>query len=218
MHTVLRVVDLSHPVGPAMQVYPGDPAPIFSPAATLERDGFNLLHVAMGSQTGTHIDAPYHFRADGATVDQIDPAMLVGVGVRCDVRSSVDGRRITWADIEVHASELEPGRILLLHTGWDVHYGTPAYFEHPFLDVEAARRILDLGVRVIGIDAPSLDNTGHDSGDFPCHRLIAGAGGVIAENLTRLEQVDFPRPMVSLLPIKLEGADGAPIRAVAIEL
>jgi kynurenine formamidase len=59
---------------------------------------------------------------------------------------------------------------------------------------------------------------GQQSEDYPAHRLILGVGGVIAENLTNLEAVDFPNPFLSLLPVKLGGSDGAPVRAVALSM
>jgi len=105
---------------------------------------------------------------------------------------------------------------VLIHTGWARHYGTPAYFDHPFLHPDAVRRMLDRGVRTFCIDAPSIDPT--PDHELAAHLLVADAGGVIGENFRNLELVDWPDPFVSCLPIKLEGADGAPVRAVAMEL
>jgi len=119
------------------------------------------------------------------------------------------------------ADRLGEGVVVLLHTGWSRHYGTPAYFDNPFLDAGACRRILDSGVRTICIDAINLDETpddDHPGEGFPVHHLIAGAGGVIGEILRRLEDVDWGDPFVMCLPIALEAADGAPVRAVAVEL
>ena len=76
---------------------------------------------------------------------------------------------------------------MLIHTGWARHYGTPAYFDHPYLDPEAVERMLALGVRTFCIDAPSIDPTPDD--DLAAHLLIADAGGVIGENFRNLEEV-----------------------------
>ena len=110
---------------------------------------------------------------------------------------------------------------MLLHTGWDAHYGTPAYFENPYLDADACRRLLERGVRTNGLDALNLDETPddqHPGVGFPCHHLIADLGGVIIENLRGLGDIDFADPFISVLPSRLEAADGAPVRAVAVEL
>jgi kynurenine formamidase len=111
--------------------------------------------------------------------------------------------------------------MLLLHTGWDAHWGTDAYVGHPFLDGEAAERVVAAGVRTVGLDALSLDETvpdGEPAGGFAAHLALLGAGGVIVENLRGLEQVRSAEPLVSVLPLRLAGADGAPVRAVAFDV
>jgi kynurenine formamidase len=202
-------------------VYPGDPLPRFTPAATIGQDGYNVLHVQMGSQTGTHLDAPYHFLQDGGRVEDLDLDQLCAPAVVVDVRGKGAREAITWADLRPHAGDLRPGVILVLHTGWSRYWGSVTYAEHPFLDGAAARQVVERGVRTVAIDAMSLDETvdtqEHPSG-FAAHFAVLGAGGAIAENLRNLEALDFPDPVVSILPIRFRGADGAPVRAVALEL
>ncbi|WP_433363695.1 cyclase family protein [Actinoplanes sp. CA-142083] len=217
----MRIVDLSVPVGPGTQVYPGDPVPRFTVHATVREDGFNLLHLEVGSQTGTHVDAPYHFRDDAPRLHELDLGLFVGPGVLLDVRGAKARERITWERLSPYADRLGPGVIALICTGWSAHYGTPAYFDHPYLDADACRRMLDLGVRTFCLDAINIDETPdetHPGDGYPVHHLIAEAGGVIGENFRNLEQVDFPNPIVSCLPVALENADGAPVRAVAMQL
>ncbi len=209
---VRRVVDLSVPIGPDTQVYPGDPLPRLTPHATIARDGYNLLALHLGSQTGTHIDAPYHVRADGTPVDELDLALCAGPATVLDARGVGPREPITWD--RIGAARMAP--IVLVDTGWSRHYGTPVYFDHPFLDPDAVRRMLDLGVRTFCVDAPSIDPTPDE--DLAAHLLVADAGGVIGENFRNLERVDWPDPFVSCLPIRLAGADGAPVRAAAFQL
>lgn len=218
---VHRIVDLSHPVDDSTPVYPGDPEPAFTPATTIADDGYNVLHVRMGSQTGTHLDAPYHFLEDGARVEELDLGSLCAPAVVVDVRGQQARQPIMWEDLEPYSSSLTSGVILVLHTGWSEHWGTDAYADHPFLDAAAAKRVVAAGIRTVAIDAMSLDETtdatNHPSG-FAAHFAVLGAGGTIAENLTNLADIDFPDPVVSILPILFRGADGAPVRAVAMEL
>ena len=209
---VRRIVDLSVPVGPDTQVYPGDPEPGFTPHSTIPIDGYNVLALHLGSHTGTHIDAPYHVRADGSRLDDLELGLCTGPATVVDVRGLGPREPITWDRIA--AARLAP--IVLIHTGWSRHYGTQAYFDHPFLDAAAVRQMLGLGVRTFCIDAPSIDLT--PDRNLPAHLLIADAGGVIGENFRNLDLVDWADPFVSCLPIKLAGADGAPVRAVALEL
>ncbi|MEU4689040.1 cyclase family protein [Actinoplanes sp. NPDC023714] len=210
---VRRIVDLSVPVGTTTQVYPGDPVPRLSVHATVEADGFNLLHVDMGSQTGTHVDAPYHFDPSGPMLHELDLGLFTGPAAVLDFRGLAPRTPITW-DLLAPAA-WHP--IVLICTGWSAFYGTDEYFDHPYLDADACRRMLGLGVRTFCIDAINIDETPSPIG-YPVHHLIAAAGGVIGENFRDLERIDFPDPLVSLLPIALENADGAPVRAVAMQL
>ncbi len=218
---VQRIVDLSVPVGPQTVTYPGDPRPSLTVHSTIERDGFNLLDVHLGSQSGTHVDAPYHFEEDGARIDELDLGLFAGPGVVVDATGLGPRGVVTWEHLAPAVEDIRPGTIVLLRTGWDRHYGAPAYFENPYLDAGACGRLLDLGVRTIGLDAINLDETpdeDHPGVGFPCHHLIAAVGGVIIENLRGLDGIDFADPFISCLPIRLEAADGAPVRAVAVEL
>ena len=214
-----RVVDLSVPLDEDTQVYPGDPLPVIRPATTLAADGYNVLHVHMGSQTGTHVDAPYHVRADGLRIDELPLTRFLAPLVVADVRGLAPRTPIGW-DALRSVPGLTAGVALVLHTGWAFHRGTAAYFDHPYLAPSATRQLIDLGVLTVGLDAPSLDETVLDSGrpELPSHQLVAAAGGVIVENLTALETVDLANPWLSVLPLRLTGADGAPCRAVALAL
>ena len=215
------IVDLSVPVNAETQVYPGDPVLRFSVHSTIARDGFNLLNVSMGSQTGTHVDAPFHFSETGLKIDEVPLDRFVGTGVMVDARAVGARGRITWAHIAPVAAQITPGCIIILHTGWSEHYGTETYFENPFLDADACRRLIELGVKTFAIDAINIDETPdetHPGEGFPVHHLIADVGGVICENMTNVAAIDFEAPFISLLPIAFEAADGAPIRAVAIAL
>ncbi len=219
---VQRIVDLSIVLDPDTQIYPGDPKPEFHPAATIEADGANVLALELGSHSGTHVDAPYHFIAEGSPLEDCDPNLFTGPVVIADVRHRSDRELITLRDLDSYTDRLGHGVILALETAWsDRYYGSDRYYRHPFLDPAACSRILDLGVRTLVIDALNPDPTepAGSKPDFPVHQLFLGAGGIIAENLTNLAAVDFPDPLLCLFPIRLGAdADGAPCRAVALEL
>lgn len=215
-----RIVDLSLPIDESTQVFPGDPEPRIRPATTIAEHGYNLLSVNIGSQTGTHVDAPYHFAEGGLRLDELPLSLFIGPAVVLDVRTDAPREQISWDRLARYEAALRERSIAILHTGWSSRYGTPSYFDHPFLDAAAAQRMLDLGVRTFLLDAPNLDETpdaAHPGEGYPVHHLIADAGGVIGENLRNVEQIDFD-PLVSCLPITLVGADGAPVRAVAFSL
>jgi kynurenine formamidase len=217
---VRRLIDLSHSVDAGTTVYPGDPEVRLSDAATIADDGFNVLHVHMGSQTGTHVDAPYHFLAEGARIDELELGHFVAPAVVADLRGVGARAAITWESLQPLSDRLRPDAMVLLHTGWDEHWGRETYFDHPYLTADAAERLVALGVRTVGIDALSIDRTvleGEHPTGFATHHVLLGAGGVIVENLTNLAALGQAEVLVSVLPIRLTGADGAPVRAVAME-
>jgi kynurenine formamidase len=218
---VRRAVDLSLAVDSGTQVYPGDPHVRFTRAATIEADGFNLLGVEMGSQSGTNCDAPYHFEADGARIDEVPLDLFAGPAVLVDVRGTPARTAIDADAVRPYLPRLGPGTIAVFHTGWSAHYGTPRYFDHPYVGEDACRLLLDAGVRTLCVDTLNLDETpddAHPGAGFPVHHLVARAGGVLVENLTGLERVDWPEPFLTVFPLRLTGADGSPTRAVALEL
>jgi kynurenine formamidase len=220
---VSKIVDLSLVLDPGTQVFPGDPQPRFRVATTIAGDGYNLLALELGSQSGTHVDSPYHFLDSGPVLEECPLSLFVGPAVVADVRGHGPRDAITWADVEPWAPVLGPGVVLALHTGWsDEHYGTERYFDHPFLDADACSKLLALGVRTFLVDCINIDETVLEAGatrSFPCHDQIAAAAGIISENVTNLGAIDFEHPLISLLPIRLGGpADGAPCRAVALQL
>ena len=217
---VQRVIDLSVAVDAETVVYPGDPRPRFEVHSTIENQGFNLLAIHLGSQSGTHVDAPYHFEEDGLRLDAIPVDRFVGPGVVIDATDLGARGEIRWEHVAPVADRLRPGVIALLRTGWSRHYGAPAYFENPFLEAEACQRMLELGVRTFCIDAINIDETpdaDHPGVGFPSHHLISRAGGVIGENF-RLDDLPDGDFLVACTPVRLTGADGGPVRAVAIQL
>src|SRR3569833_1321037 len=136
---IRRVVDLSLAIDPSTQVYPGDPEVRFRPAATIERDGFNLLELELGSQSGTNCDAPLHFLADASPIDTVPLELFIGPAVLIDVRGKAPREAITAADAAPYLRAAAPGTIAVFHTGWPQHYRTAAYIDHPILTPEACQ-------------------------------------------------------------------------------
>ncbi|MGW5266707.1 cyclase family protein [Microbispora sp. NPDC004025] len=213
------IVDLSVPVVSGMPVYPGDPEVEIAPALTVVAEGVNVLGLHLGSQSGTHVDAPFHIDDTLPTLDDVPLERFLGPAAVLDVRGLPPRSPVTPGTLEAVSGRLRPGTVLLVATGWDEHWGTPDYHAHPYLTEETARLIVAAGVRTVGIDALSVDPTPAPA-DLPAHRALCGAHAVIAENLRNLgplleAQAAGRRVEVSLLPLRLTGADGAPVRAVA---
>lgn len=220
--TSTGIVELSHKLNPAVQTYPGDTPFSCHPLGTSEKDGYNTRFVTIGSHCGTHIDAPFHFFADGKTIDQIPLFDLIAPAVIVDLshKNLKARQKITWADLAAYADRFRVGKIVLMNTGWSKYWGTEAYYSHPFFARDVAENLFKLGITVVGIDTLNPDETPYEGvggeDGFEFHNVILGGGGVIAENLTNLSSlVEGDDWVISLIPLNLEGSDGSPIRAFA---
>lgn len=212
----MKIIDLSHLFSPAMPFWPGTDAPRFTDSYIVERDGFAEKRIEFCTHNGTHVDAPAHILPDGRTLDDIPADRFVGRAAVLDFRRH--------ARPEIDRSDLIPWieagsdfDYLLLWTGWSERWGRADYFrDYPALTEPAARWAVDLGLKGLGVDAPSVD--GPDSTELPVHRTLLGGGMVIVENLTNLGRVPVRGAVFSCLPWRIADGDGAPVRAAAIIL
>lgn len=216
MFKVKKIVDLSVPLTNDTPIYPGDPEPNISVAATIENEGYNLHYVHIGSHTGTHVDAPYHICPTGEKIDESDLHLFIGTGVVISVLGKEEQEPIGLSDVEAYLKQLSPGKIILFHTGWSQYTGEEKYFHHPYVEVDVIHEMIKRGIRTFFIDALNIDAAGNTS--FPVHHAIAAVNGILAENLTNFEAIDFPDPLVTAFPLHIVGSDGSPVRAVAIEV
>ncbi|KAJ7655601.1 putative cyclase [Mycena polygramma] len=216
----MDIVDLSHSMKPGMQIYPGDPIFSCTCATSVEKDGYSVRSLSMGSHTGTHVDAPSHFFAEGKSIEQIPLRTFIGRALVIDLTNKGPREAINWTDdLAPHASQMAPDVILLLRTGWSQYWCTDKYLEHPFLERAVAEQIIATGVQVVGVDTLSPDETRLDgTGSFGAHEVILGAGGIIAENLTNLHALDGSEYIVNLVPLNIDGSDGSPVRAFASKI
>ncbi|SEG62391.1 Kynurenine formamidase [Thermomonospora echinospora] len=213
-----ELVDLSVPIVTGMPVYPGDPAVVVAQALTVTNSGVNVNRLHMGSQSGTHVDAPYHIDDHLPRLEHLPLERFTGPAVVADARGRPPR---TPLGPQVLPEGLGPGVVLLVATGWSALWGSPDYLAHPYLAPETCTAIVAAGVRTVGIDALSVDRTpaGDEEFSLAAHRVLGEAHGVIAENLTGLDRLLEAQRAgraieVSLFPIRLSG-DGAPVRAVA---
>jgi len=194
---IRRVIDPSMPLDDRTTFSPGDPEPRVCAATMIAADGWNVARLELGSHSGRHCDAPFHFLEERPRLDALPLERFLGPGVVVDATGLAPRTPIGWDPVAPHAARLRPGAIVLLRTGWDDHRGTDADFDHPTLDGDACAAILERGVRTIGIDAINLDETRRaelDRSTFRCHAQISAVGGVIVENLVGLGAIDFPDP------------------------
>jgi arylformamidase len=205
---MLRTIDITIPLSPRLPVYPGDPRFEMTPVQRLS-DGapYNLSHLSLGTHSGTHVDAPYHFQADGATVDKLSLDILIG---RVKVVELPVRERIDRADVA--ALDLHDEIRLLFKTRMSGQLDKPELQENfVYLTPEAATHLVAAGIKLVGIDSPSVEKFGRD--DFAAHRTLLRAGVVIVEALD-LSNVSPGIYDLTCLPLLVAGADGAPARVV----
>ncbi len=205
-----RVIDISVPNERGMHVYPGDPVLEVSPARRIARgDVCNLSLLTMGSHTGTHVDAPYHFLPDGPRLGEVPLDRMVGEALVVDLRgrAAVDGAAL--ADVP-----LRPGDILLCRTDNSERWAAPEFRrDFTYVTEDGAEGIVARGARALGMDYLSIEKFG--STDFPVHRRLLGAGIFVIEGLD-LRGVEAGRYTLVCLPLKFPDLDGAPARAVLL--
>ena len=209
-----RIVDLTHPVFHAMPVFPGDPQVQIEVLRSLDAGQYRLSRVTLGTHAGTHLDAPRHCIADGQTVDQILLDNLVGWAEVLDMSEKGEGEEIDVQDFQRFESRIAEGSRLLVRTGWSKRFCDGGFFsDFPGITQEAAQWLVSHKVRLLGLEQPSTHPTEH----LETHRILLSGGVALVESLANLDELSRERVYLVLLPIKLVGADGAPVRAIAIE-
>jgi arylformamidase len=218
-----RVVDLSHPIRAGLITYPGLPAPVITPHLTRAESRekyapgteFAMDVITMIGNTGTYLDSPFHRYADGSDLAGLELSTLVGLPAEVfhldDAWDS--GRRgigpDTLADRDVR------GAAVLLHTGWDRHFGVPAYgVGAPFLTATGAQYLIDAGAALVGIDSVNIDDT-ESGGERPAHSLLLGAGVHVVEHLANLGALPPRGTRFTAAPPAVEGFGTFPVRAFA---
>jgi kynurenine formamidase len=169
----------------------------------------------MIGNTGTYLDSPFHRYADGRDLAGLDLSTLVGL--RAEVFHLTDAwdptrrgiRAETLADRDVR------GAAVLLHTGWDKHFGTAEYgVGAPFLTADGTQYLIDAGAVLVGIDSINIDDT-ESGGERPAHTLLLGAGVHVVEHLTNLAALPPQGARFTAAPPAVEGFGTFPVRAFA---
>lgn len=207
-----RVYDVSVPVRTGGLVYPGNPEITIELQQAIARGaGANVSAVSFGSHTGTHVDAARHFIDDGETVDAIPLERLIGPAIVVafeDSVMSIGARDLESRDLGSHKRILLRTRNSRFITDGEFHR------DYTFLAPDGAEFLVSRGVELVGIDYLSIEQ--YHSGHHRTHRTLLSNGVVIVEGLNFADVPPGEYDFVCL-PLRLEGLDGAPARAVLIE-
>jgi kynurenine formamidase len=216
----LRLVELSHAIEHGMTSYPGLPGPEITQHLTREAAEvlfgpgvrFQIDRISMVANTGTYLDSPFHRFDDGADLAALALERL----------AALDGVvvRVTGPDRRaIDAGELAPydvaGRAVLIHTGWERQWRTPAYgVDAPFLTRAATAWLVEHGAALVGIDSVNIDDMADRA--RPVHTGLLGAGIPIVEHLCGLDQLPETGFRFHAAPPRIERFGTFPVRAYAV--
>jgi len=191
----------------------------FETKYTVAEDGWNARMLHLYSHSGTHMDAPVHFDAGDQTIDRIPLSDCIGKAWIVDLTDLPDREPITVTHLGDVATKLERGDGLLLRTLWSHHVGDPDHYRDHFQPIspELATWMVDHGVRMVGVEPPSVADVNDLAAVTKIHKILLGGGVIIVEGLTRLDQLPGESCTFGAVPLKIADGDGAPCRAFAIE-
>jgi arylformamidase len=189
------------------------------PAFTVAEHGWNAAHWRLYSHAGTHMDAPTHFAAGPATIDQRPLDRCLGPAWVVHLPDTAPRALLRIADLGSIAARFARGDSLLLHTGWSRYVDRPELYRDalPRISEELARWCVDHEVNVLGVEPPSVADVNDRAEVTLIHRILLEGGVTIVEGLTHLEHLTGERVLFGAFPLPLVGGDGSPVRAFAIE-
>ena len=214
-----RLVELSHVITSGMTTYPGLPGPEVTPHLTRSDSRatyapgteFAIDRICMLGNTGTYLDTPFHRYPDGHDLSGLALDKIANLPAVV-VRTLGSGTR--GVDVGALAPHEVGGKAVLLHTGGDRDFGTPAYTDNaPFLTSAGAQWLADYGARLVGIDSVNIDDI--DDPSRPAHSILLGAGIPIVEHLTGLGQLPPHGARFTATPPLLAQFGTFPVRAFA---
>ncbi|MFQ6014748.1 MAG: cyclase family protein [Anaerolineae bacterium] len=209
----VETFDLTVPISPRMPTWPGDPSVAIEAKLRLaEGDPANVSQYTFGSHTGTHVDAPFHFMDHGLTVDKLPLSTLVGEAFIYEIGAQ---KEITVADLEALEVHPEATRLLLKTANSQLWAQGVTDFQPDYaaLSLEGAQWIVERGIKLLGVDYLSVEAYGSQGQEV--HRTLLGNGVIVVEGLD-LSPLEPGLYMFTCLPLKVEGGDGAPARAIAV--
>ncbi len=209
-----KIWDISLPVSPKLPVWQGDPPVRMERVMKLEEgDVANVTTLNFGAHTGTHLDASYHFISNGRKIDEIPLEEMIG---KAQVVRIADGIDMVTREVLASVSFVTDITRVLFKTRNSSLWSQPNHLfdtRYVGLDASAAQYLVDSGIRLVGIDYLSVAPF---ENQVDTHNILLGAEVLILEGLD-LRGVEEGIYTLLCLPVRLEGVDGAPARAVLIE-
>lgn len=210
----MTIYDISLTISPNLPTWPGDPRLELEKFESMDAGAHNnVSRISTSVHVGTHVDAPYHFLNDGRTVEQLPLEVLTGP---CYVAQLPDGIEAITAEV-LDRTEISSEMKRVLFGTRNSHFWArgESTFQENFVAIteDGAEWLVERGVQLVGVDYLSVAPFGES---VPTHTVLLKAGVVIVEGLN-LSSVMRGFYELYCLPLKIEGSDGAPARAILIQ-
>ena len=221
------LVDLTHAFTTDFPVFPGGPQAERETLVAVETDGYYIQRWNFAEHTGTHMDFPGHFIADGLRTDEYPVEMLMGPAVVVDIAARAEDDPDTMLTVddlkswEMENGEIPEGAFVMMYSGWERLIGTPEFIgddsglHFPGFSAEASEWLVgERSIHGIGVDTLSIDHG--PSATFDTHFIVLGAGKVGIENVANLEAImDTQATVICGIP-RYEDGSGGPARILAM--
>jgi kynurenine formamidase len=190
----------------------------FEPKFNFREHGWNARTLHLYSHCGTHMDAPIHSEAGDQSIDEVPLDRCMGPAWLVKLDGLAPKSLIRVADLGDIATRFAPGDSLLLRTGWSAFVDQAKWRDElPRISLELAHWCVAKGVRLLGVEPPSVADVNNLSEVIQIHQTLLGGGVLIVEGLTNLEAITQERVFFAALPLKPLRGDGSPVRAFAVE-
>lgn len=209
----MKIFDISIPISTDMPVWPGDPGVMITKSSSLEEgENANVSHLSLGVHTGTHVDAPLHFLIDGESLDKIPLERFVGDAQVFEVPAA---DLVTAGILSNLNLTIKADRVLFKTKNSGIWESEVKAFKEDFVAFtpDAAEFLVNQGVSLVGIDYLSIAPFGDST---PTHKIFLEAGVVLLEGID-LSGVSPGEYTLFCLPLKIQGVEGAPVRAILVE-
>jgi arylformamidase len=209
------ILDLTREVRNETKVFPGSPLPKFIPWTKMDVHNYDSEVIFMSTHTGTHMDAPSHFASNASSIDKISVNRFISNAILITIKKG-SNQVITTGEIESSDVRIMDGDSIVFSTSWENEVDKDYFFsDSPGLSEDAAKYLINKKVNAVCIDSPSIDR-GSDN-DFPVHKILLSREILVVENLCNLNKLKTQYFTLVMTPLKLSGASGSPIRAIAID-
>ena len=209
------IIDLSQSINSNIKLFPGSPNVYFLKWAKYSIDGYDSEAIFLSTHTGTHIDAPSHFIEKAEPIDNLDVNRFFMENVHLLKILKSANQLISVEDIVNSGIDIKENDSIVFATGWEYNYNSDNYIHaNPGLSLEAANYLSSKKINALAIDGPSIDSGINP--DFSVHKVLLKNNIIIIENLCNLAQINIKNFKLIAIPLKLHGASGSPVRALAI--